>query len=70
MEFDKVLDKKLKRNKFFITVGTAATAYFVMKTFPFSYLFKKRNTSKQIVPVKLNPYAVSREKTKVDNVRQ
>jgi hypothetical protein len=68
MEFDKVLDKKLKRNGFFATAGTLAAGYFVMKIFPFNILFNKKSKSKDVVTVKLNPYAVSRNKTGAGNV--
>jgi hypothetical protein len=69
MEFDKVLDKKIKRNKFFVTAGAFAAGYVVMKTFPFSLIFKNKSARKDVVAVKLNPYAVSRNKTGAGNVR-
>jgi hypothetical protein len=70
MEFNKLLDKNLKRNKFFITAGTSIAGYFLIRTFPLSLFIKKRNTNDQRVSVKLNPYAVSRENTGTKNVRK
>ena len=70
MEFNKLLDKKLKRNKFFVTAGTGIAGYFLIRTYPLSYLFKKRSTNVKTVSVKLNPQAVSRENSGVKNVRK
>ena len=65
-----MLDKKIKRNKFFLTAGTGVAGFFLLKTFPFSLFSKKGNSNKKGVSVKLNPHAVSREKTGAGNVRK
>jgi hypothetical protein len=70
MEFKKLLDKKLKRNKFFVTAGTGIVGYFLLRTFPLSLFSKKGSTNGQQVSVKLNPDAVSRENTGAKNVRK
>jgi hypothetical protein len=68
MDFNKLLDNKLKRNKFFVTAGTGIAGYFLLKTFPLSLFINKRNTKTQTISVKLNPDAVSRENAGVNNV--
>jgi hypothetical protein len=64
-----MLDKKIKRNKFFIIAGTGITGFFLLRTFPFNLFSKKNDLNKNEVSVKLNPYAVSRTKTGNLNVR-
>jgi hypothetical protein len=63
MEINKVLDKKIKRQGFFITAGTGIAGFFLMRLVPFGSLLRKRNGNNEAVNVKLNPDAVSREKT-------
>jgi hypothetical protein len=69
MELRNMLYKKIKRNKFFITAGTGVAGFFLLKTFPFSLFSKKDVINKKEVKVKLNPHAVSRQKTGDGNVR-
>jgi hypothetical protein len=64
-----MLDKKIKRNKFFLTAGTSVAGFFLLKTFPFSLFSKKDNINKKEFSVKLNPHAVSRQKAGNGNVR-
>jgi hypothetical protein len=69
MELRNMLDKKIKRNKFFITAGTGVAGFFLLKTFPFSLFSKKDVINKKEVKVNLNPHAVSRQKTGDGNVK-
>jgi hypothetical protein len=69
MELRNMLNKKIKRNKFFITAGTGVAGFFLLKTFPLSLFSKKVESNKREVSVKLNPHAVSRQKTGDGNVR-
>lgn len=64
-----MLDKKIKRNKFFLTAGTSIAGFFFLRTLPFSLFSKKDIINKKEVSVKLNPHAVSRQKTGDGNVR-
>jgi hypothetical protein len=61
-------DKKINRNKFFITAGTGIAGFFLLKTFPFSLFSKKDVTNKKEVSVKVNPQAVKRQKAGNGNV--
>lgn len=64
-----MLDKKIKRNKFFQTAGTGITGFFLLKTFPFSlFSFKGQANNKKIL-VRLNPHAISRQKAGNTDVR-
>ena len=69
MELKNMLDKKIKRNKFFVTAGTSVAGFFLLKTFTFSMFSKKGDSNKRGVSVKLNPHAVSRNKSGNGNVR-
>lgn len=63
-----MLDKKIKRNKFFITAGTGIAGFFLLKTFPFSMFSKKDDSNKKGFLVKVNPHAVKRQKAGNGNV--
>jgi hypothetical protein len=63
-----MLDKKIKRNKFFITAGAGIAGFFLLKTLPFSLFSKKSDSDKRAVSVKLDPHAVSRQKAGNINV--
>jgi hypothetical protein len=69
MELKNMLDKKIKRNKFFINAGTGIAGFFLLKTFPLSLFSKKGDVNKKEVSVKLNPHAVSRQKAGNGNGR-
>ncbi len=66
MGLQKLVQNKIKRKRFFKSIGTAAAGYLVMKALPFGYLLVGKNTAidenspEQIV--KINPLAVSRKK--------
>ena len=64
-----MLDKKIKRNKFFLTAGTGIAGFLLLRTFPISLFSKKDDSNRKEVHVKLNPYAVSRKKAGNLNVR-
>ena len=64
-----MLDKKIKRNKFFLTAGTGIAGFFLLRTLPFSWFSQKLGSDKSKILVKLNPQAVSRQKTGNCNVR-
>jgi hypothetical protein len=68
MELRNMLNKKIKRNKFFITAGSSVAGFFLLKTFPLSLFSKKVESNKNEISVKLNPHAVSRQKTGDGNV--
>ncbi len=68
MEFQKIFDKKFKRKKFFISLGSGFAGYMFMKTFPLNLLNKKSSIKEEEeVRVKINPLAVSRKKIGVNN---
>jgi len=54
---------KLKRRKLIYTAGAGAIGYFVNRIFPFHFGGKKRIPQNSDVIVKINPKAVSRNKT-------
>jgi hypothetical protein len=64
-----MLDKKIKRNKFFLTTGTSIAGFFLLKTFPFSMFSKKDYINTEKVTVKLDPHSISRQKAGNENVR-
>ena len=64
-----MLDKKIKRNKFFLAAGTGVAGFFLLRTFPFNLFSKKIDSNKKEISVKLNPNAVSRQKAGNGNVR-
>jgi hypothetical protein len=68
MEIKNRLDFKINRRKLFFSAGAGAAGYILNKIFPF-HLGGKRFTKSQLaVIVKLNPKAVSRNKTGKNNV--
>jgi hypothetical protein len=69
MELKNMLDKKIKRNKFFINAGTGIAGFFLLKAFPLSLFSPKGDINKKEVSVKLNPHAVSRQKAGNGNGR-
>jgi hypothetical protein len=68
MEIINKYDFKLKRRKLFLFVGTGVAGYILNKLFPFHFAGKKLISPKLDVIVKLNPKAVSRNKTGKNNV--
>ena len=68
MEIKNMLDKKIKRNKFFISAGAGIVGFFLFKTFPFNLFSHNGFSGKKNISVKLNPHAVSRRKTGNVNV--
>lgn len=65
MEILKVIDKKFERKKFFAVLGTGAVSYFIMKSFPFKLLNRKKTVEKvkkNKIIVKANSLAVQRNK--------
>jgi hypothetical protein len=56
----------MKRNKFFISLGTGAFGLLLLNKFPLN-LFSKNN-AKRHVEIKINPDAVSRKKIGDKNV--
>jgi hypothetical protein len=69
MELKNMLDKKIKRNKFFLTAGTGVAGFFLLRTFPLNLFSKNGDINKNEVYVKLNPHAVSRQKAGNSNGR-
>ena len=68
MEIKNKFNFKIKRRKLFFSAGTGMAGYFLNKIFPFQLAGKHFNKSKSDVMVKLNPKAVSRNKTGKYNV--
>jgi hypothetical protein len=68
LEIENMLDKKIKRNKFFLTTGTGITGFFLLKTFPFSLFPFNGHTNNNKMLVKMNPHAVGRNKAGNTNV--
>jgi len=68
MEIFNKYDFKLKRRKLFLFAGTGVAGYILNKIFPFNITGKKWLLHKQDIIVKLNPKAVSRNKTGKNNV--
>ncbi|MBA4250199.1 MAG: hypothetical protein C0425_01490 [Chlorobiaceae bacterium] len=59
---------KMERKKFFSTIGFSILGLFALKSFPFGKLFARNsNTKKNKITVKINPDAVSRKSTGVQN---
>jgi hypothetical protein len=69
MELKNMLDKKIKRNKFFKNAGIGIAGFLLLRTFPISLFSKRVDSNKKEVSVKLNPHAVSRQKAGNGNVR-
>jgi hypothetical protein len=68
MENKNKFDFRVKRRKLFITAGAGAGAYLLNKIFPFNFTGSKLNFQKADITVKINPKAVSRNKTGKNNV--
>lgn len=66
METGKFNLKNINRKKFFSSVGTGVLGYFLMRSFPFSFLAKSSKDKKVIIEI--NPDAVSRTKIGDKNV--
>lgn len=64
MEIQKIINKKIHRKKFFISLGTGFAGFMLLKSFPFSFFNKKPSTLKENneIKVKINPLAVRRNK--------
>jgi len=68
MEIINKFDFKLKRRKLFLSAGAVTAAYFLHRIFPFRFGHSKLMSDNTDVIVKLNPKAVSRNKTGKNNV--
>ena len=64
-----MFNKKIKRNKFFVFTGTGIAGFFLLRSFPLNLFSKRLDSNKKKVSVKLNPDAVSRQKTGNPNAR-
>ncbi len=65
MELKNILNKRIKRDKFFASMGAIAAGYVIMRSLPLRFLsksFKKNNLRSKKAMVKLNSLAVSRSK--------
>ncbi len=65
MNIQKLFIKKVKRKKFFYTVGAGLASLMLLKSFPFNSVIKNKlmqnyNTDK--VKVRINPLSVNRKK--------
>jgi len=59
------MEKRIQRKKFFTVLGTGVFGFFALKNVPFGFLSKKEKRTKP--DVKINPLAVKRESTGVNN---
>ncbi len=66
MELKNILNKKIQRKNFFLTIGAGAGSYFLVRSLPFKFfgrlLSKPKSISGSKIKVKINPSAVSRKK--------
>ncbi len=64
MEIQKIINKKIQRKKFFISLGTGFAGFMLLKSFPFSFFNKNSNSLKENreINIKINPLAVRRNK--------
>lgn len=71
MELEKLFQKRLKRKNFFTSLGAGIAGYVVMRSFPFRLFTNKGNENKTDSKIKLriNPLAISRNKTGGNNGR-
>jgi len=72
MEIQKIFDKKLKRKNFFYSIGAGIAGYTIMKSFPLNFLskrFSNNNKENKKIKIRINPLAVSRQKTGKTNGR-
>ncbi len=68
MEIKDYFQKKIKRKKFFASVGTGFLGYVVFRSFPFNLFVKKEEIKSQKIKVRINPLAVERKNTGKNNV--
>jgi len=68
MENENKFNFKLKRRKLFLTAGSGIGIYILNKIFPFHLTGKPIRSSRPEIVVKLNPEAVSRNKSGKNNV--
>ncbi len=70
MELENLFSKKLKRKSFFTSLGAGLAGYVAMRSFPFRLLYGRSNEDKSEnkIKVKINPLAISRNKTGGNNV--
>jgi len=66
MELQNILNKRIKRKNFFLTLGIGAGSYLVMRLLPFR-IFGKKSMKSQMsynnkIRIKINPSAISRTK--------
>ena len=65
MNIQKIFQKKLNRKNFFSSAGAVVAGYVVMKSFIFNFWGRKIFNDKderEKIRVKINPFAVSRQK--------
>ncbi len=73
MNIQKIFQKNLNRKKFFSSLGAGLAGYVIMKSIPFNFIGKKlfndKKESEKLL-VKINPFAVSRQKIGGNNGRK
>ena len=66
MKLQNILNKKIRRKNFFLTLGIGAGSFLVMRSLPFRFLSKRFSKSKSIsenkIKVRINSSAISRTK--------
>lgn len=68
MDITKILETKIERKKFFTTIGAGFAGYFMLKSFPFKLLNKKKKKKERKITLEVNPLAVQRKKVGGKNV--
>lgn len=73
MEIKNLIDKKIKRNKFFMALGLGAGSYMLTRSLMYKIFSKsftdKKSISESKIKVRINSSAVSRTKPGVKNGR-
>lgn len=67
MEIENKEIKAIKRKNFFTKIAAGLFGFVILKSIPFSGYFTKNKTTQVKPVVKLNPLAVSRNKTGIKN---
>ncbi len=67
MEIEKNKIKAINRKNFFTKIAAGLFGFVLLKSIPFSGYFTKNKTTQIRPVVKLNPLAVSRNKTGIKN---
>ena len=68
MEIANYFQRKIKRKKFFSSIGTGFIGYVVFRSFPYNLFVKREEKKTQKIKVRINPLAIQRKNTGKNNV--